>query len=183
MVGSTFVTLPAYTCPGKPLNTTSASSHLEQTVFRAPSDGYVTQVLARPGTTAVRLPFKPVMIFIPQQKRQVVAVFRQNAILRLEQGDEAIAGRAEYRLFKVITRLGNLRFQAGDLRILAIETRRKSFELLLILGFSRPQGRRLRLILLLGVIHILLGKRIYRRINWRRISVPPKRISEPGKRH
>ncbi|MDA3992669.1 HlyD family secretion protein [Klebsiella aerogenes] len=62
---------------------------LEQTVFRAPSDGYVTQVLARPGTTAVRLPFKPVMIFIPQQKRQVVAVFRQNAILRLEQGDEA----------------------------------------------------------------------------------------------
>lgn len=29
------------------------------------------------------------MIFIPQQKRQVVAVFRQNAILRLEQGDEA----------------------------------------------------------------------------------------------
>ncbi|MCY0725580.1 hypothetical protein OVW19_27985, partial [Klebsiella pneumoniae] len=62
---------------------------LEQTVFRAPSDGYVTQVLVRPGTTAVRLPFKPVMIFIPQQKRQVVAVFRQNAILRLEQGDEA----------------------------------------------------------------------------------------------
>ncbi len=37
---------------------------LEQTVFRAPSDGYVTQVLARPGTTAVRLPFKPVMIFL-----------------------------------------------------------------------------------------------------------------------
>ncbi|VTR61389.1 Inner membrane protein yiaV precursor [Serratia fonticola] len=52
-------------------------------------EGYVTQVLARPGTTAVRLPFKPVMTFIPQQKRQVVAVFRQNSILRLAQGDKA----------------------------------------------------------------------------------------------
>ncbi|MBJ2080727.1 HlyD family secretion protein [Serratia ureilytica] len=66
-----------------------ARYNLEQTVVRAPSDGYVTQVLARLGTAAVRLPFKPVMIFIPQQKRQVVAVFRQNAILRLAQGDQA----------------------------------------------------------------------------------------------
>ncbi|WP_413478503.1 HlyD family secretion protein [Serratia proteamaculans] len=66
-----------------------ATYNLEQTIVRAPSDGYVTQVLARPGTTAVRLPFKPVMIFIPQQKRQVVAVFRQNSILRLTQGDKA----------------------------------------------------------------------------------------------
>lgn len=65
-----------------------ATYNLEQTTVRAPSDGYVTQVLARPGTTAVRLPFKPVMIFIPQQKRQVVAVFRQNSILRLTQGDK-----------------------------------------------------------------------------------------------
>ncbi|MBB1241719.1 hypothetical protein EII47_30105, partial [Klebsiella pneumoniae] len=46
-----------------------ARYNLEQTVVRAPSDGYVTQVLARPGTAAVRLPFKPVMIFLPQQKR------------------------------------------------------------------------------------------------------------------
>jgi multidrug resistance efflux pump len=66
-----------------------ATYNLEQTTIRAPSDGYVTQVLARPGTTAVRLPFKPVMTFIPQQKRQVVAVFRQNSILRLAQGDKA----------------------------------------------------------------------------------------------
>ncbi|CAI2517965.1 HlyD family secretion protein [Serratia ficaria] len=66
-----------------------AGYNLEQTLVRAPSDGYVTQVLARPGTTAVRLPFKPVMIFIPQQKRQVVAAFRQNSILRLAQGDQA----------------------------------------------------------------------------------------------
>ena len=39
--------------------------------------------------TAVRLPFKPVLVFIPQQKRQVVAVFRQNSVLRLTAGDSA----------------------------------------------------------------------------------------------
>ena len=66
-----------------------AEYNLAQTVVRAPSDGYVTQLLARPGMTAVRLPFKPVLVFIPQQKRQVVAVFRQNSVLRLTAGDSA----------------------------------------------------------------------------------------------
>lgn len=47
-----------------------AEYNLAQTVVRAPSDGYVTQLLARPGMTAVRLPFKPVLVFIPQQKRR-----------------------------------------------------------------------------------------------------------------
>ena len=66
-----------------------AEYNLAQTVVRAPSDGYVTQLLARPGMTAVRLPFKPVLVFIPQQKRLVVAVFRQNSVLRLTAGDSA----------------------------------------------------------------------------------------------
>jgi multidrug resistance efflux pump len=43
-----------------------AEYNLAQTVIRAPSDGYVTQ-LARPGMTAVRLPFKPVLVFIPSK--------------------------------------------------------------------------------------------------------------------
>lgn len=29
------------------------------------------------------------MVFIPEQKRQIVAQFRQNSLLRLESGDEA----------------------------------------------------------------------------------------------
>ncbi len=66
-----------------------AKYNLEQTVIRAPSDGYVTQVLIRPGTYAAALPLRPVMVFIPQQKRQIVAQFRQNSLLRLEPGDEA----------------------------------------------------------------------------------------------
>lgn len=66
-----------------------ARYNLEQTVVRAPSRGYVTQVLIRPGTYAAALPLRPVMVFIPEQKRQIVAQFRQNSLLRLERGDDA----------------------------------------------------------------------------------------------
>ena len=66
-----------------------AKYNLAQTVVRAPSDGYVTQVLIRPGTYATALPLRPVMIFIPEQKRQIIAQFRQNSLLRLNQGDDA----------------------------------------------------------------------------------------------
>ncbi|MEG3131592.1 HlyD family secretion protein [Pantoea cypripedii] len=68
---------------------TEARYNLDQTVVRAPSDGYATQVLIRPGTYAAALPLRPVMIFIPDQKRQIIAQFRQNSLLRLKAGDEA----------------------------------------------------------------------------------------------
>lgn len=66
-----------------------AQYNLEQTTVRAPSNGYVTQVLIRPGTYAAALPLRPVMVFIPEQKRQIVAQFRQNSLLRLKAGDDA----------------------------------------------------------------------------------------------
>lgn len=66
-----------------------AQYNLEQTIIRAPSNGYVTQVLIRPGSFASSLPLRPVMIFIPEQKRQVIAQFRQNSLLRLTAGDQA----------------------------------------------------------------------------------------------
>lgn len=68
---------------------TEAKFNLDQTVIRAPSDGFVTQVLIRPGTYAAALPLRPVMVFVPEQKRQIVAQFRQNSLLRLKPGDEA----------------------------------------------------------------------------------------------
>lgn len=68
---------------------TEAKYNLDQTVIRAPSNGYVTQVLIRPGTYAAALPLRPVMVFIPEQKRQIVAQFRQNSLLRLKPGDNA----------------------------------------------------------------------------------------------
>lgn len=66
-----------------------ARYNLDQTIVRAPSDGYATQLLIRPGTYAAALPLRPVMVFIPEQKRQIVAQFRQNSLLRLEPGDQA----------------------------------------------------------------------------------------------
>lgn len=66
-----------------------AKYNLEHTIIRAPGDGYVTQVLIRPGSYAAALPLRPVMVFIPEQKRQVVAQFRQNSLLRLSPGDNA----------------------------------------------------------------------------------------------
>ncbi|WP_411704157.1 HlyD family secretion protein [Edaphovirga cremea] len=66
-----------------------AKYDLEQTVIRAPSNGYVTQVLIRPGTYAAALPLRPVMVFIPEQKRLIIAQFRQNSLLRLLPGDDA----------------------------------------------------------------------------------------------
>jgi len=62
-----------------------AKYNLDQTTVRAPSDGYITQVLIRPGTYAASLPLRPVMVFIPEQKRLIVAQ------LRLEKGDDAEA--------------------------------------------------------------------------------------------
>lgn len=40
-----------------------AKYNLDQTIVRAPSDGYATQVLIRPGTYAAALPLRPVMVF------------------------------------------------------------------------------------------------------------------------
>lgn len=66
-----------------------AKYDLEQTIIRAPGDGYATQVLIRPGSYAAALPLRPVMVFVPHQKRFVIAQFRQNSFLRLKPGDEA----------------------------------------------------------------------------------------------
>jgi len=62
---------------------------LEQTTVRAPTDGYVTQVILRPGMMSVSLPIRPVMIFIHKETKYYVAWFRQNSLLRLKEGDKA----------------------------------------------------------------------------------------------
>jgi len=67
----------------------TAEWELANTVVRAPSDGFVTQVTVRPGIMAVKMPLRPVMVFIPHEKRKVVAWFRQNSMLRLKAGYKA----------------------------------------------------------------------------------------------
>ncbi|WP_417749719.1 HlyD family secretion protein, partial [Rosistilla oblonga] len=57
---------------------------LEQTVLRAPTDGYVTQVTLRPGQMAT--PFSPnsATLFIPNEKDILAAPYPQHAIARIE---------------------------------------------------------------------------------------------------
>ena len=49
----------------------------------------VTQVALRDGVMAVPLPLKPSMVFIPDQKRMIVASFWQNSLLRMKPGFQA----------------------------------------------------------------------------------------------
>ncbi len=62
---------------------------LDQTTFRAPTDGYVTQLFLRPGMMAVPLPLRPVMVFVHAEEQNLVAAFQQNALQRINVGDPA----------------------------------------------------------------------------------------------
>ena len=62
---------------------------LERTVVRAPTSGYVSQLILRPGMMAASLPLRPVMVFIHDEPAPMVAAFRQNSSLRLRAGFEA----------------------------------------------------------------------------------------------
>ncbi|MFP2239766.1 HlyD family secretion protein [Pseudescherichia vulneris] len=66
-----------------------AQYYLDKTVVRAPSAGYVTQNLLKPGMFVRPLPLRPVMVFVPEQQTYIYAVFRQNSALRLVAGDSA----------------------------------------------------------------------------------------------
>jgi len=62
---------------------------LERTVVRAPTGGYVTQLLLRPGMMAAALPLRPTMVFVHDEQAPMIAAFRQNSALRLRAGYEA----------------------------------------------------------------------------------------------
>lgn len=62
---------------------------LEQTTVRAPTDGYVTQVILRPGMISAAFPIRPVMIFVHKEANYYIGWFRQNSLLRLKVDDDA----------------------------------------------------------------------------------------------
>ncbi|HVZ54698.1 MAG TPA: HlyD family secretion protein [Pseudolabrys sp.] len=68
-----------------------AAYDLEQTVTRAPADGFVTQLALRPGMYIVPAPLRPVMVFVNTEPgdRELGAAFQQNALQRVRAGDEA----------------------------------------------------------------------------------------------
>lgn len=66
-----------------------AQYDIEQTIVRAPTDGYVIQQALRPGLRAVSLPLRPVMVFKHKSDKNLVGWYRQNSMLRLETGSKA----------------------------------------------------------------------------------------------
>lgn len=75
---------------------------LESTQVRAPSDGIVTQIALRKGVRAASLPLRPVMTFVPEEKRRFAGVFWQNSLLKMKVGAEAeiILDSMPGRIFK-----------------------------------------------------------------------------------
>jgi multidrug resistance efflux pump len=68
-----------------------AQYDLDQTVTRAPSDGFVTQVALRPGLYVVPVPLRPAMVFVNTNLRdsELAGGFQQNSLQRVKAGDEA----------------------------------------------------------------------------------------------
>ena len=68
-----------------------AQYDLDQTITRAPSAGFVTQVSLRPGMYVIPQPLRPVMVFVNSEERDKVmgAAFQQNSLQRVKAGDEA----------------------------------------------------------------------------------------------
>jgi multidrug resistance efflux pump len=69
-----------------------AEFKLENTVVRAPSSGYVSNVGLREGTMSTALGLAPVMTFVPvdaDSQKTYVAAFRQNSVQRLKPGYKA----------------------------------------------------------------------------------------------
>ncbi|HSJ01528.1 MAG: HlyD family secretion protein [Verrucomicrobium sp.] len=79
---------------------------LEQTVVRAPSDGFVTQVMLRSGQMAVPLPLAPVMVFVPAERPTFVGTYPQTVIPGVKPGLEAELAFKAYpgRIFKAKVR-------------------------------------------------------------------------------
>lgn len=75
---------------------------LEQTVVRAPSDGFATQVMLRSGQMAVPLPLAPVMVFVPAESPTFIATYPQTVIPGVKPGLEAELAFKAYpgRIFK-----------------------------------------------------------------------------------
>lgn len=68
-----------------------AEYDLAQTVIRAPTAGFATQVSLRPGLYVVPAPLRPAMAFVNTDSRSSVlgAAFQQNTLQRVMAGDDA----------------------------------------------------------------------------------------------
>jgi multidrug resistance efflux pump len=61
---------------------------LDQTVYRAPTNGSVISLALRPGAMAVPLPMVPAMTFV-EDEQWIMAVYKQNEVRKIKPGQEA----------------------------------------------------------------------------------------------
>ncbi|PWJ45091.1 HlyD family secretion protein [Sediminitomix flava] len=64
-----------------------ANWDLDNSVYTAPSNGYVTNLQLRVGSWLTTMPFKPAMTFI-EEERYIGATFDQNELHQVEEGNE-----------------------------------------------------------------------------------------------
>jgi multidrug resistance efflux pump len=67
----------------------NARFSLSETNVKAESDGYVAQIRLRPGALAVPMPFSPLMTFVHDQDRFLLAGFQQNPLQNIQPDFEA----------------------------------------------------------------------------------------------
>ncbi len=67
----------------------NAQWELEQTVVRAPHDGYIVNLQLRPGAAARSFAATPAGTFISDEGKEVLASFSQSSIRRIQPGDPA----------------------------------------------------------------------------------------------
>ncbi len=65
----------------------NAQWQLDETVVRAPHDGYVVNLQLRPGNYVTTMPIAAAMAFVSDETHEVVASFSQSAIRRINIGD------------------------------------------------------------------------------------------------
>ncbi len=113
-----------------------AQYDLDQTVTRAPGNGFVTQMVLRPGMYVVPAPLRPVMVFINTGSSEwlLVAAFQQNALQRVKAGHDAEVAfdAVPGRVFKAKVRSVLDAIAAGQLQASGA---------LLDLGARTPGGR------------------------------------------
>jgi multidrug resistance efflux pump len=73
---------------------------LEQSVVRAPSDGYVPQITLQPGQMAVPMPLKPLMVFVVTERPALIASFKQKTIPDIKEGLATEEGLEAEAIFK-----------------------------------------------------------------------------------
>jgi len=97
-----------------------AEFDLDQTVIRAPSMGFVTQIALRPGVYVVPAPLRPAMVFVNTNPHDsaLTAAFQQNSLQRVMAGDEAEVAfdAVPGRVFKGKVRLVLDAIAAGELQ-------------------------------------------------------------------